>query len=146
MVSWICDDHEKKCKLIYVAISIISGASDINFEIDDDGLKVKLNYTWPTAIFNPKELFAHELKNVITPDNPKIHTMVTHLLSSGITEKSRPRGKILISLPIKVQREMDTWQKHAIKCPDGTKVALLEFRAYQENTVIKHADTSLCFD
>lgn len=146
MISWVCDNHEDESKQVYVAIPIISGSKEINFEIADDGKRVFINYTWPSAMFNPEELFAHEIKNSTPVVHPKIHTLTSHLLSLGLTKKSRPRGKIAIDLPIQVQREVQTWQKHAITCPDGTKVCLLEFKAFQEDTFIKHADTSLCFD
>lgn len=146
MVTWICDDHEQKCKLVYVALPIISGSTDISFEIADDGNRIFINYTWPMVMFNPEELFANEIKTAISSNHPKIHTLTSHLLSIGITKKSKPRGKIAIDLPIQVQREVESWKKKAVICPDGTKVCILEFKAFQEEPIIKFADTSLCFD
>lgn len=145
-VSWVCDDHEKNSKLVFVATPIISGAKDISFELSEDGETVYINYTWPSSITNPHELFAHELGNLITATHPKVHTLISHLLSSGVSLKSRPRGKVAIKLPERVQREVGSWVKHAIKGPDGSKIILMEFKAYQEDIIIKTADTTINFD
>lgn len=102
-----------------------------------------IKYVWPGPIFNPKELFFSESSS---QGCPKIHSLYTYLLSRGITSASRPKGKVEITLPIRVQREIETWKKHAIKCGDGTQIVLLEFQAFQENAIIKHADTSLSFN
>lgn len=124
VVTWVIDDHVKKCIIVLVALPIFSGTKDVNFELKEDGKKVIVKYVWPGPIFNPKELFSLESTSQV---EPKIHLLYTHLLSLGITDASRPKDKIEITLPNPVLREIETWKKRAIKCADGTQIALLEF-------------------
>lgn len=147
-MTWVWMDHERKCKIVNVAVPMITGIKNINFSISEDGSKIFINYCWPSAIFKPKELFSDEIYDTmkISPDHPKIHSMSTHLLSSGITEKSNPTGRIVIKLPIRVMREEETWTKKPIKKDDGTRIVLLEFKGYGEKNHIKCADTTISFD
>ncbi len=72
--------------------------------------------------------------------------MQSHMLACGITENSKPRERVMIRLPVQIQRENGTWVKKAVKKPDGTRIALLEFKAYQECLIINDADTKINFD
>lgn len=144
-------DHIQKCNFVFVALPIISGANDINFVLSEDGMKVAINYTWPTAIFRAQELFSDEINHPnpkcrISVDHPKIHALTTHLLDFQITENTNPKGTISVLLPIRVQREVGSWTKKAVKKSDGTRIVLLEFKAYQESLIIKDADTTINFD
>lgn len=149
VMPWVWTDHERKIKIVQVAVALIAGARNVDFEIFENGEKIAINYVWPQAIFKPIDLFEDEIRSVVEPisiNHPKIHSLTTQLLSSGITEKSLSKGKIIIPLPIKIQREIGTWKKKAVKKSDGTRIVLLEFKGYQENTHIKEADTTISFD
>lgn len=151
VVTWIHTDHERKCDFVNVAIVIFSGCKDLNFHLSEDGTTVSLNYSWPNAIFNGKELFSDELKypntnKSVTLSHPKIHSFTSGLIERGITENTIPRGSITVTLPMTVQREVGTWTKKAISKEDGTQIVLLQFRGYQQNIIINDADTSIHFD
>lgn len=131
---------------MYVALPIISGSRNVEFTLSEDGLKVNVNYTWPSDIYHPEELFENELKSqAISLNDPKIHALRDHLLQLGITENSKPRGQITITLPIRVQREVNTWSWKGIKKGD-TKMVILEFRGYQANLIINDVDTTITFE
>lgn len=131
-VTWIYTNHQLKCDFVCVILPIISGSQNINFVVSEDGLQLKVNYTWPPAIYNPDEL-SEELN--IDADkgmnDPKIYALRSHLLECALTPKSYPRGSIVISLPVKVRREEGTFTKKGIKMKDGNFV-YLEFTAYQK--------------
>lgn len=138
--TWMYTDHEKKCDFVVVALPIISGIRDINFVLSDDGLSVTVTYKWPVALYNTNELFKG-----VSKVHPKVHSFLSHMLDSGITEKSNPQGAVTIKLPCRVKREIDSFSKNAVKSKD-TKVVVLEFAAYQKTTIIDDADTSINFD
>lgn len=149
--TWTYMDHGKKSNFVVVAIPIISGTTDINFSVSEDGLSVTMHFTWPAALFNASELFHDEIHHKdpaqkISPDHPKVHALSSHLLGIGVTENSQPKGKIVVNLPTKVVRDIEGWTKRAVKKPDGTKIVLLEFKAFQDKSIIKHLDTSISFD
>lgn len=144
--TWTWTDHERQCTIVDVAILIFTGAVDVNFEISNDGHKIYINYVWPPAIYQPLELFGEQIAaGEITPNHPMVHSLQTQNLATGITEKSKPKGRIGVKLPIRVQRESNTWTKRPIAKNDGTRIALLEFKGFQENIHIKEADTYLRF-
>lgn len=72
--------------------------------------------------------------------------MTTHSLICNITEKSKPKGEIIVKLPAKAQREIDSWKKKAVKRDDGSKIILLELKAYQDDIIIQDADNHISFD
>lgn len=149
--AWSYTDHEKKCDFVEVAVAILGGATDINFEISNDGWEVEINYVWPSVTFNPKELFADELNNSnlksrISLNHPKIHAFKSYLLNCGITENSKPKGRLTVKLPIQVQRENGTWTKKGVQKDDGTRIVMLELKGYQECIIIKDADKSIQFN
>lgn len=92
------------------------------------------------------EINSKNLETKISADHPKIHSLVSHLLSEEITENSFPRGRISIKLPVAVVRDVDGWIKKAIKKQDGSKIVLLELKAYQDKSIIKDSDTTIVFD
>lgn len=146
IVAWSYRDHEKKCEMVIVAVPIIAGARDISFEIADDGLNITINYLWPESIYNAKSLFHDEIADLsISTNHPKIHSLTSALLKAGITSNSNPRGKIRISLPTKIQREVGSWAKKAKTKLDGSKIVVLEFTGFQEKLIIKEADTRIIF-
>lgn len=148
-MSWVWTDHIRKCQFVNVAVPTFSGVKDVNFRISEDGMNVKIQYTWPSSMFNPVQLFSNEIQELnsqTSVNHPKIHALASMLLSRGITEKSGPKGQIIVALPVKIQRECGSWTKKAVKKNDGTKIILLEFKGFQEDTHIKEADTNLSFD
>lgn len=150
-VTWFYWDYEQKCNCVFVAVPIFAGTKNISFAISEDGNKIDFNYTWPTPIFNASELFAEELNHPnlgrrLTMNHPKIHSLTTHLLQLGITENSSPKGQTTISLPLKVQREVGSWNKKAIKRDDGNMIILLQLKGFQENITIRDADTAIDFN
>lgn len=146
--TWTCVDHDENCTTVYVAVAMISDATDIKFEIAENGKYVTVEYVWPVALFKAHELFAEEIKGNkgINSSHPKLHSMMTELLNSGITQNSYPKGSIIIQLPICVQKEIGTWKKNAVKKEDGTRIALLEFKGFMQQQHIEEADTSISFD
>lgn len=142
---WVYTDHERKCDIVNVAVPVIAGSQKVNFGLSEDGLKLFVTYVWPAPMYSPAVLFANKLANrTLTLSHPKIHSFATRLLECGFSEKSTPTGTIVIRLPMKVQRENDTWTKEGIKC-DESNIVLLEFKAYQKKLFIEDADTSITF-
>lgn len=63
-------------------------------------MQLTVFYTWPSAVYNAKELFEEAIKtNLISCENAKLHSFQSHLLDIGITENSKPRGMIIVDLP-----------------------------------------------
>lgn len=126
-LTWVYTDHELKSDFVCVAVAALSGSRDINFTLSEDGMTLMLNYVWPSVMVTPKELFPEEMtreENLWTLNHPKIHALMSHLLDRGITEKSRPQGRISIRLPRQVQHDLNTWKKREV---NGEKIFLLEF-------------------
>lgn len=147
ILTWTWVDHERKCKFVNLAFPIFSGAEDIKFELSDSGDVVTITFKWPLPIQNPDDLFANEINNgTITIDHPKVHALKSKLLNLGFTKKCCPRGKIVISLPMKVQKEEEFWKIQPIKRENGTRIALLEFKGFQDKPHTRDADTSITFD
>lgn len=149
IIKWMYVDHIEKCTKVFVAVAMVAGIADIKFEISENGKYITIEYTWPTALFRANELFEDEIrdKNMkIDLNHPKIHSLTTELLNSGITENSYPKGSIIVQLPSQVQREIGTWKKKAVKRNDGSKIALLEFKGYMQQQIIDEADTSIIFN
>jgi hypothetical protein len=149
--TWMYIDHEEKCTKVFVAIPMISEVSDIKFELAENGQQVTIEYPWPTAIFRALELFEDDIKsqNTLTKidaTHPKIHSYTSELLNMGITENSNPKGAIIVQLPIKVQTDIGSWKKRAIKKENGTKIAFLEFKGFQQQQIINEADTTISFN
>lgn len=146
-ITWVYTDHNQKCEFVCVAIPVLAGSTDINFTLSEDGTSVTVFYIWPSPLFKPMDLFGDKIKDVNDPmslDSPKLYALKSHLLECGLTEKSRPQGKMVIKLPIKVQRESGTWSKCGIVHQES-KVILLEFKAFQKAPVINDEDTSINF-
>lgn len=144
--TWTYTDHEKKKDFVCVAIPSVCGKK-AKFEISEDGMHIKINYAWPNAMFKPERVFGESTTEngmKISMGHPKIHAFVSHLLESGVTEKSTLQADITINLPRQVQRENDSWRLEKVSV-DDTKMILLEFSAYQKSLIIKDADTSLDF-
>lgn len=144
-ITWVYTDHERKCDIVNVAVPVISGSQNVDFGLSEDGWKLFVTYTWPAPMYTPAVLFAKKIQaNTMTLAHPKIHAFASRLLECGYSEKSTPSGSMVIFLPIKVQRENETWTKEGIKCGD-TNVVLLEFKAFQKKIFIEDADTSITF-
>lgn len=149
VVVWTYTDHVQKCDFVNVAVTPFSGCKGVDFNLSEDGMKVMINFLWPSAIYNANELFKKELndtKSSISVNDPELHAMTKQLMERGITEKSIPRGKITVTLPMPVQREVGTWTKKAISTVDGTKIVLLKFKGYQPGIIVENADTTIVFD
>lgn len=137
-VTWVYTDHERKYDFVCVVVPVIGGSQDVYFNLSEDGMKLVINYTWPLAVLSPT-LFD------LPVDHPKVHAFRSRLLDCEYSQRSAPTGKMVVDLPIKVQRELGTWTKQG-KIIDGASVILLEFRGYQREFFIKQADTSITFD
>lgn len=146
-LTWTYTDHFKNIDFVCVAVCMMSGSRDISFILSEDGTKLIITYVWPTALCSAEELFDEKLKgnNAISVDHPKIHAFTSRLLECELTKNSLPQATITIDLPTKVLRENGTWSKSGVKCGDS-RIALLEFQAFQKNVVIENADTSITFD
>lgn len=144
---WKYIDHLEKVEHVCVVIPVMSGSRDVSFSLSEDGLKLEVNYLWPKAIYDPKLLFENAVINgkKIPMDHPKIHAFTSHLLELGITEKSNPKGKIIIDLPTQVQREVGTWSKSGLTINE-TKIVVLEFKAFTKTRIIDDADTTIRFE
>lgn len=143
---WEWMDHGRKSKFVTVAMPIFGGSNNIDFEVAKDGKSIAINFSWPSVIFRPKALFEDDIKNnIINENHPQIHALTSQLLSKGITDHSRPKGNILIDLPIQVQRDDSTWTFRAIKKEDGSRIALIELKGYPEDAHLQDANRTLSF-
>lgn len=135
----------KKKDFVCVAIPAICGMNS-KFVISEDGQQINVTYDWPEVMLNPNELFSKTINDgkKIAMSHPKIHSFMSHLHESGVTEKSSAQGGITITLPIKVQRENDSWSMEKVVI-SGTKMILLEFSAFQKELITNYANTSLDF-
>jgi hypothetical protein len=147
ILKWFYTDHKEKCIKVVVAIPLFTGIRNINFEIAENGEEVSFKYTWPSAMFRADELFSQQIKkNILDNTHPKVHSLKSALLEQAITENTFPTGLIKVKLPIKVQKEVGTWTKEAIKANDGTRVVVVEFKGFQQQQIIKEADTTISFE
>ncbi len=113
---------------------------DINFSLAEDGCSVTITYKWPTALYRSSDLFKDLGKS-----DPKVHSFISHMLNSEITEKSNPEGSMTIILPCRVKRETNSYSKTAVKSND-TKIVVLEFESYQKSKIVDDADNTIKFD
>ncbi|KAJ6636925.1 Acetylcholine receptor subunit beta-like 1 [Pseudolycoriella hygida] len=74
--TWVHFDHERNIELVNVAVVAFSGVKDFNFCIDDDGLRIHIDYFWPSAIIRAHELFQNASIDgrKISIQHPKIHS------------------------------------------------------------------------
>lgn len=118
----------------------------MNFVLSEDGTAVTINYVWPQEFYKSAELFKGAIKaKEISAEHPKIQAFVSHMINSGITEKSLPQAMMTIQLPCKVKRQIGSCTKNALSINE-TKLIMLEFTAYQKALLVDDADTSLNFD
>lgn len=144
--TWAYTDHQKKNDFVCVALPALCG-KNAKFTISEDGMQIHIRYEWPEVMFKATQLFSKstvDKVNKITSSHPKIHSFISHLNKSGVTEKSTLHSNITINLPQKVQRENDSWSMEKVLVSD-TKMILLEFSAYQKTLILNDADTSLDF-
>ncbi|KAJ6648722.1 hypothetical protein Bhyg_03953 [Pseudolycoriella hygida] len=80
-LTWTYTDHEKKCDFVCVAVCMMSGSRNINFNLSDDGMKLSINYVWPSALTSPNQLFSQQVADrTLTLTQPKIHILTPRLL------------------------------------------------------------------
>lgn len=147
-ITWTYTDHIRKCDFVCVALPITSGSRDIKFTLSEDGMKLFVNYIWPSTLCKPFELFKDALEDEedpMPPDHLKFHAFKSRLLELELSEKSQPRSSVVISLPVKVQRELGTYKWDAIKRGEN-KIVMIELKAYQKKKIIDDADTGITFD
>lgn len=143
---WVYTDHKLKTEFVCVLLPIFSGERDIKFELSEDGNVVTIHYTWPSQFYRASELFKASIdKGEMSTEHPKVHGFVSNMIELGVTENSKPRGKMIIKLPCQVKREIGSWKKQAVNVEE-TKMILLEFTAYQKSLLVNDMDTSLTFD
>lgn len=139
-------DHEKKKDFVCVAIPALCGKNS-KFTISEDGMQIVITYDWPDVMVKANELFSQSKcgrGRTITTSHPKVHSFISHLHDSGVTENSNIPAEIVIKFPKKVQRERDSWSMEKVVVA-GTKMIILEFSAFQSSLIINDADTSLDF-
>lgn len=146
-LTWIYTDHVKRFDFVCVAVTMISGSRDITFTLSDDGMKLYINFVWPMAMYSAEELFKEYLvgPNAIQMDHPKVHSYSSRLVECGLMKNSRPSGTIAIQLPMKVMREVGSFSIKTVQSVDETRIAMLEFQAYQKKQYIDDANTSITF-
>lgn len=143
--TWMYTDHIKKNDYVCVLLPVIYGATNLSFDLAEDGYSVTINYTWPKEFYNSTDLFKQSIADKeISAEHPKVHAFVSNWVTAGITENSQPKGKITINLPCKVKREIGSWVKKAMTV-NNTNLIMLEFTAYQKALLVNDADTSLNF-
>ncbi|KAJ6642719.1 Chitin biosynthesis protein CHS5 [Pseudolycoriella hygida] len=133
-VVWVYTDHTRHCDMVCVAVPIISGARDVDFHLSQDNITLNVTYVWPYALLSPAELFRKKLTPGVggwTMSHPKIHAFLTRLDEMQLSIKSQPPASIVIKLPMKVQRETNTYSFGGVKTSDGS-VVMLEFQAFQK--------------
>lgn len=138
IVQWVYFDHELKCNKICIVVAMVTGATDINFNIAENSKEILISYVWPSAIFCPQELFGKEIKIK--------ESMIEALLKIGLTPNSNPKCTIKIPLLFVINKEPKTWKKKAIKGPNGQMVIFLEFCCFTQQVIIDDEDTSLHFN
>lgn len=144
--TWVYTDHEKKLDFVCVAIPALCGKNS-KFTISEDGMKITITYDWPEVMMKANELFSKSTANngrKLSMSHPKVHSFISHLHDSGVTENSKLSAEIAINFPKKVQRENSTWSAEKVVVSD-TKMIILEFSAYQKSLIINDTDTSLDF-
>jgi hypothetical protein len=144
--TWVYTDHLKKMEFVCVAVLTTCGSENNKFIISEDGMQITMRYTWPSAMYKAAELFAQarDGKEKLSLYHPKVHAFMSHLLDSGVTEKSSPIAEMIIDLPKKIQRTTTSWKKEAV-ISNETNIILLEFTAYQKELFIEEADTTINF-
>lgn len=98
-------DHDKKKHLVCVAITAVCGIN-AKFSISEDGLQVTIIYYWPQVMFKANELFSKSNASngrKLVMSHQKVHSFVSHLNNSGVTEKSTLQTEITVELPKKIQ-------------------------------------------
>lgn len=144
--TWIYTDHDKQKDFVCVAIPAVCG-QNAKFSIAEDGMKIFISYDWPEVLFRSNDLFSKSKTSdgrQLPMNHPKVHSFISHLNDSGVTQKSTLKSTITINLPERVQRENDSWSMEKVVVSD-TKIIILEFSAFQKSLIIKDADTSLDF-
>lgn len=143
--TWIYTDHDKNKDFVCVAIPAVCGKK-AKFGISEDGMQIEIQYDWPKVMFKSHELFSESVSNgrKLAMSHPKVHSFVSHLHDSGVTEMSSLKSNITINLPKKVQRESDSWTMEKVLV-SNEKMIILEFCAFQKSLIINDADTSLDF-
>ncbi|KAJ6639412.1 hypothetical protein Bhyg_12156 [Pseudolycoriella hygida] len=63
-MTWAYSDHVEQNEFVCVAIPIVAGSRDINFVISDDGMRLSIEYVWPSSLLDPIELFMDVVEEV----------------------------------------------------------------------------------
>lgn len=144
--TWVYTDHGKQKDFVCVAIPAVCG-KNAKFSIAENGMEIMVTYDWPEVLFRSDELFSKSKTSdgkKLPMSHQKVHSFVSHLNDSGVTQKSSLKSTITINLPERVQRENDSWTMEKVVVSD-TKIIILEFSAFQKSLIIEDADTSLDF-
>lgn len=142
-MTWIHYDNREKVDMVSVVVPVVSGSEDVDFVLSEDGMKLVINYTWPTLVVVPRVLFCRRAQSMPL-SHPRINSMSAELVKREISERTKPCGSIVVRLPIKVQREVGTWEYEGLRM-NNTDAILFQFRAYQAKAVIQDAVTKVDF-
>ncbi len=138
--TWMYTDHDLKDDFVCVAINIFTGSKSVTFDISEDGMKVVVKFTWPSAMHNSAEMFRQLIREKVVPKHhPMIHSFASTMLDAGLTENSTPEGQLIIPLPRQVRREVSSYTMTKISI-DTTRIMFSKFTAYQNDVIIEQAN------
>ncbi|KAJ6636938.1 hypothetical protein Bhyg_09664 [Pseudolycoriella hygida] len=142
-MTWVHYDNVEKVDIVNVVLPVISGSENVDFNLSEDGMMLIIDFTRPTLIVVPRVLFCRKA-NSVPMTHPRISAMSAELVKQAISEKAKPTGCIIVRLPVKVQREVGTWEYEGMRMND-TDAILFSFKAFQKRAVIEDANTKVTF-
>lgn len=144
---WTYKDHSEQKEFVCVVVPTVTGSRDINFVISDDGLQLTIEYVWPAPLLDPTQLFydvVDEEGDAISMSHAMVYSYKLRMDEMDVSRKSMPGASLVIKLPLKVQRELGSFKKQALKCGES-RVVMIQFTTYQKKRALIDADTSFQF-
>lgn len=130
-----------------VLVALPGGASNVRFELNEEGNCATVTYDWPKASYDMSDLFSKKLRQkAIMMDNPLILAFQRGLAKKRDSIDAIPQTAFDVLLPIKVQTAVDSWTKTGVARPDGTKVVYADFVGLENEHNKQIKDTSVTFE
>lgn len=149
ITSVFADPETKQAKCL-VVITLFANVKTIDFDIDEteNGQVLRVTYPWPDSSYKASEMFKRDAneETFIGKMHPKFLATEKALMAVREHIDDAPVGTIEVKLPIKVQREPNTWKKEFNKKKDGTLLVFLEFESHRESSIISKDEKSLSFE
>ena len=131
-------DGESLNEMLFIVVTLPSGVQDVVFALLGTGPEtnlVEIGYTWPGVVYSVDALFASALaKKTLTHTSPKIVALKAELENHRDHINSKPRGSILLTLPISVKTDPDSIIYKLAKGKNGEIVLMADLctlkRAY----------------